>query len=1044
MAYTEPGFSVIQDLQQTAVNVKAADQALVLVGPLYEVFEDEVHDQAYDPLTDAGEQTFVWPSKKTTSIVDLASVRKSIAEVDSQLQAGAEYPLAWSLRDPDTSQAFVLDPLTDVQTINQTSFKVAEGVSAAVAKASGSASTAAKDREIHIEAAGLLAAGVKLGQRMRVDYGSFAALGEVLLVHDDNVFFTPDDHDLTVATASLAAAVTLEATGVDATKIHTGGYLIVGSGATQELVEYTSVTAGGIFTVVAMRFAHAVGETIAVKAATLPADIATENADVDMIDAPGYVTLMTGTGLTDKEGSRVVLWIEEKVAEDGTSDGSDGTIIDSVVLALTYADVGKKLSVWSDDAADGATVMTSANYSMASDVLTDTAAPFTADDIGKWVKVDVGSSEYVARIVAFGSTSAVTLATGVVPDGAATADGALCEQVTGVIKSVDSGAAQLDDITAVVTGMSALPVILHRPIYRDLVTDDSNSDTVMRYSGSAVSSDTGYNLHIPVDLYDAALVYEIFPAYELLVTYRALDVASVNRELGVVDSTEVAALGQVSKYNPLLWATSGALVAMGTADTTIIMQPVDLYADVTATGYPEDQQEAQGYMNALDILENNEGAYFMVPLTRNATVRDAFTSHVLAMSEPCDKSERICYLTYALPMGELEATTGQVIPGLESGNKRLVDVGQNFLSEYGVIAGNSVVITAPAAYAGSYTVAADSTEDYLELEDDNWGQTSGVYDDATKEFTDEAADTSAAGTVTGAVVGQWKDVEIGDYVLQATAARRITAIDATFTILTYEGLDLPTLAPAQTVSILRTSAGVEYHVNPLTQSEQASALQAISQGRGQRRVIHMWPDQVEQITGTDAQGNEVREMVSSIYAAAAEAGRDAVIPPQRSSTGMALGGFTGLDNSNFYFKKSQLNTIAEGGWAILHQPVRGGSVIMRHLLTTDMTSVKTQEVSFTKNVDNMVKVKRASMEPLLNDDKGRVNITTQFLAALAVPAQGIFEKFVANEQLVQTEDGPPYTLLSIRQDTTQPDTILEDAELNVPLPANKGVVTFVI
>jgi hypothetical protein len=262
--------------------------------------------------------------------------------------------------------------------------------------------------------------------------------------------------------------------------------------------------------------------------------------------------------------------------------------------------------------------------------------------------------------------------------------------------------------------------------------------------------------------------------------------------------------------------------------------------------------------------------------------------------------------------------------------------------------------------------------------------------------------------------------------------------------LTYEGAALPTPGTGKTISILRSHLSVNYYVNPLSKSEQASQLAAISQTCGNRRVLHFWPDIVEQITGTDSQGNDVKEYLPSYFAAAAEFGRDAVLRPERSSTGVALGGFTGLQHSNTYFTRSQLNTIAGGGWAIFEQRVEGAAVTMRHLLTTDMSTVKTQEFSITKNIDNMAKVTRVSLEPLLNDDNGRVNITKQFLGNLAFPVQALCEQFKGKEQIVQTEGVPAYTILSIRQDPTKIDLILIDENLNVPAPANNMTVTFVI
>jgi hypothetical protein len=1042
MAYTEPGIEVIQELQAQAVNVAGAVQSLVIVGELYEVFEDEVHGTGYDPVTGAGFQTFAWPGKKTSSIVDLAGVRKSIAEVDSQLNEAADYALAWSLRDPSTSRVFALDPLTDVYDINQTGFKIVEGVDAAAARASGSVASASKDREFHLRAGGLISAGVVSGDRVRLANGGFDVRGTVTITHDDNVFYTPDGHDLEVKTASLAAAVALIAEVSTPATLPATGRLAIGSGATLEWADYSAVVVVAeehTFTVNPLTFAHAAGEAVEVMVQDTVNAASTTIAD--LVTAPGYITEDSVGGFTGFEGKRVAMWVENKQVNDGAVAGGDN-IVQSATMGLTYADVGKKVTFWSDQVGDGAKTQFDGDLGAVAGQLSSALETFAAADVGKVIKI---GSDYrrITSLVSASGPGIVTYSGAFITGTGITF--VVYGQLVRTIMSVDSGTGDFTVDGAAITGAQTVaPLVLHRAVYRDLVTADDNDDNKILYSGSAVSSDTGFLKNVPVDIYDEDLDYEIFADYELLVTYRALDVSSINQELGVYTPSDLSALATVVKDNPLIWAGSSSLTAMGTADTLVYLLPVNLYQAGDETGYPEDRSEAQGYLDALEILERNSNAYFFVPLTRNTTVRDAFVAHIVAMSEPCEKNERMCYLTYALPLGLVESTTGQIEPGLDGGNKVLSDVGQNFLSEHLIIPGNTVVIQTPAAFAGEYIVASGSTEDELLLEGDNWNQTSGVYDAAAKEFTDTAADTTVAGTVTGSTAGQWKDVEVGDYLLQGTATRRITAIDATYAILTYEGLDLPTLAPAQTISILRTNIAVSYYARPLDKATQASTLAGISTNRGNRRVVHMWPDQVEMITGTDSQGNDVKESLPSYYAAAAEAGRDAVIPPQRASTGMALGGFTALENSNFYFKKSQLNTIAEGGWAILHQPTRGGSVLMRHLMTTDRSTVKTQEVAFTKNVDNMAKRKRTAMEPLLNDDKGRVNITKQFLSALAAPVQGIYENFIKDEQLVTTDDAPPFKILSLTQDTTNRDNILETTELNVPLPANRAIVTFVI
>jgi len=1160
MSYEEPGIKVIQQLQAAAANIQEAAQVLTIAGPLYEVFEDQLHSQAYDALSGAGAQTFTWPGKKTTSIVDLAGVRKSIAEVDSQLVEYAQYPLTWRLRDPSTSQVFDIDPLIDVNTISQTGFKIVEGAGAAVARSAGAVASAAKNRELHLETGGLVTAGVVADDRILVN----SVPGSVTVVQDDNVAFLPDGRDLTVKTAVSAGAVSLIGTEVSTlATLPTSGQLLVGAGETLELVDYTGVPTGNgtaevTFTVDPLIFDHAVDEDIKVVVKDAPALART---DGDLAAASGYVTSAAG-GLTGREGSRVVLWVENDLATDGaivipvvatgsmialakaalanndrftlgdgvnpaitfefktsggfvpvsgrvtvdisgatdaasvavimrssintasplaiTAAGASATVsltndvgglmgnvdITEVLFAGTltpvgmlggldgnvhgvqpgslvasYAQVGAKLTIWSQEAAEGMTAL--GTGTVATSVYTDVGTPFAATDVGRFVHLTISATPYIARIIGFTSNKIVTLSPGV-PNGASTAGYMYGQQVRNIL-AVDATTGDITvDGTALTATHGSVPLVLHRPIYRDLVIDTANTDTKMRYSGSAVVSDTEGYFKTPFDVYDADVTHEIFPDYELLVTYRALDISSVNATLGVYQSSDLTALSTVSPSNPLLWAAQSALTAMGTTDTLVLLMPIDLYAgEDPKTGYPQDQNEALGYLNALEILERNDAVYFMVPLTRNATVRDAFVAHVLAQSDPGCKGERICYLTYDLPLGALESTTGIVAPGLEGGNKKITDTGQDFLSQHHLIPGNAVVITKPAIFAGDYVVGVGTTEDELVLEGDNWLQSGGVFTDAAKEFTVTDGDFDAVSSeLASATIAAFKDVEVGDYLLKGTSTRRITAIKSAYQVLEYAGVALT--GTAQTVSILRTHVGVEYYAQPYGKDVQATVLKTIAQGRGSRRVCNVWPDVTEQVTGTDSQGNEVREMLQSWFAAAAEAGRDAIIPPQRASTGAALGGFTGLEHSSTYFKKSQLNTIAGGGWAILDQRVVGGPVIMRHLLTTDMSTVKTQELAFTKNVDNMAKVKRASMEPLLNDDNGRINITKDFLTTLAVPAQAIFEQFVGKEQLVKTEEAPPYTILSIRQDPTAPDTILEDVELNVPLPANKVTVTFVI
>jgi hypothetical protein len=1120
MAYEEPGVKVIQQLTLAAANIAEATQAVTLVGELYELFESQSAGK-YDAVSGAGAQSFSWPGKASTSIVDLAGVRKATAEPDSQLQEFAEFPLAFQLRDPVTSQVFDINEISDVFSVDQTNFSVVQSSSAAAARLSGATGTGSRANRLHVRLGGAVNAGVSVGDRVRVTNApgspTYDLRGDVTGFADDDVTFLADGSLFTNNALIAPGVTTLVATVTTAAAaLPASGTLLVDTGSNSELVAYSGVVAVGLvhtFTVAATKLAHAAGVSVVLQVQ----DTATVTVNNGVLSATsGHVQSATG-GFTGKIGARVVIWPEALQDNSGSVTGS-GFKINTNDLALTSADVGKLATIWTD-----ATPLTASdgNLDLVSGQLSSAGAGFLAADLGKVIKI---GTEY-RRITAFNSTSVVSYS-GTPLSGTSAAFTVFRDQQVRNILAVDVAGGGSDFwVDAAVTASGGnLPVVIHRPEYRDITSVVTDNDAV--YGGGAINPDVGVGYHTPTRVFDERVTYAVMPDFDLLVSYRALNVSSVNDTLVIRKASDVSALGTVHKANTLLWAAQSALVAMGTEDTPVLLQTVKTFADGNETGFPEDKAETAGYLAALEILSASETPYFLVPLTRNAVVRDAFVSHVLAQSQPEAKKERCCYLSYAMPLGDVESTTGLIAPGLSGGNKIVSDPGRDFVSTYGLIAGNEVVITSPSAYAGSYVVASGTDDDQLVLEGDNWQQDSlGAYLNEAKEFT--LADISVGGqsgstasvsapvltvvTVTGltgmsaadvgralvvssaanganvgsfaiasfisassvtivnaagvveagtivwsltadntarsATANAWKDVEIGDYLLLGSQTRLITAVEAgpagVFTKLTYGGSSFSGNSP-QTASVLRSSPGVTFYAKPMSKDEQASALAGIGQSRGSRRVVNMWPDLVEQVTGTDTQGAEVREFVSSIFAAAAEAGRDSVLPPQRSSTGSALAGFTGLKNSNKYFNLGQLNTIAGGGWSILEQKEVGAAVKMRHLLTTDMSAVKNQELSFTKNVDNMAKVKRASTEPLLNDDNGRLNISQDLLTALAFPFQGIYESFVSSGQLVRTAGKAPYKILSIRQDPLSPDCILEDAELNVPLPANRVVVTFIL
>ncbi len=965
MAYIEPGVIVRTQLANPGTVIQSAEQDPVIIGDLWEVFEDAIADDRYNALIGAGSQSFEWPGKKTTSIVDQAGVREDTLEPDSQLRESAPFPLVVKIQDPITGITTTLSPLTDIESVDQTDFAIVEGVAAATARLAGSDASSSENLKIHRRTGGFVAAGIKPGDKIRVvltnTSGPQVLTGTVTVVTDTDVTFSTADGPPTVDDAVQQGA----STDVDGDAVTTPGHLI---------------SANGGFT----------------------------------------------AGLS--VGDRIGIWVEAAEVDDGNAT-SGNTITTVAGLGLVAGDVGRKVSIGSARAGDGAVTNTDGATNGTN---TFTGTGITASHKGRVIKIGA-----VYRRITSAGTGTCTFSGATIP----TASGITFIIYAPIVRTIatvtSANQFTYSDASIADPAQVDIPVILHTRVLRDVTV--KNSDTDITYSGVALTSTTGFLLNLPFDVYLANVAFQIFPDYRVLVTYRALDTTLTGGQR-VTKESDLAALGTVHEHNPLLFAAQKTLAAMGTVDRELLLVGVNLWGhQTTPTGFPSDVDEVTAYSRALELISTDPGAYYLTPLTRNSAVRDAFVSHCVAQSVPEEKKERICYLTYALPLGTVESTTGGIEPGLDGGNKKILDAGRDFITTYGITPGTKVVITSPAAYAGEYLSDAATSDDELVLQGSNWT--------VTPEFQVTNGDFNAvSGRVTSATTGVWRDVDVGDWIVRGSDYRRVSAKINNQT-LAYEGVVLS--GTSQTVSVVRSSLPpnepVVFHVDPFTTGEQAAALKAIAQSRANFRAVHLWPDQVEWITGQDNAGNDVKELLPSYIAAAAEAGRDSVVPPQRSTTGAALPGPTGLAHSNRYFSTAQLNTIAEGGWTILQQPQVGGNVEVRHLMSTDRSSIKRQEVSVTKNVDNQAKVIRATLKPSLNDENGRKNITPAFLDMLALPIQGVFSFFVGKEQLVAGPNGEaPFKIRRIFQDPLLIDTVLVEADTGQPIPANIVDVTLVI
>ena len=141
-------------------------------------------------------------------------------------------------------------------------------------------------------------------------------------------------------------------------------------------------------------------------------------------------------------------------------------------------------------------------------------------------------------------------------------------------------------------------------------------------------------------------------------------------------------------------------------------------------------------------------------------------------------------------------------------------------------------------------------------------------------------------------------------------------------------------------------AGISYYVDrALSKSQKAAAIAAVSKSFGLNRVIHVQPD----LVGINISG--AIKYLPGYYLCAAVAGLIAGFPVQQGFTNIGVAGIADLKNSNFYFTRAQLNTMAESGTFLFMQETQGSIPYCRHELTTDVSVMEYRELLLVKNWD---------------------------------------------------------------------------------------------
>ena len=220
-------------------------------------------------------------------------------------------------------------------------------------------------------------------------------------------------------------------------------------------------------------------------------------------------------------------------------------------------------------------------------------------------------------------------------------------------------------------------------------------------------------------------------------------------------------------------------------------------------------------------------------------------------------------------------------------------------------------------------------------------------------------------------------------------------------------------------------------VRNFTKTEQATNLAAISSGYANRRVRNVFPD-------TFVSGNVTK---SGYFLAASLAGLRSGVTPHQGLTNVAVLGPTDVSKTISYFTQDQLNIMAGAGTWIVTQTAVGATPFTRHQLTTDTSSLKTQEDSITTNVDSISYGLQREVSPYLG--VYNVNPGSIILIKDAIDAECTY--FMTETYTVQAGNQlNGYTINKLAPSATFADRIEASISLDAPNPINNETLTLLV
>ena len=484
--------------------------------------------------------------------------------------------------------------------------------------------------------------------------------------------------------------------------------------------------------------------------------------------------------------------------------------------------------------------------------------------------------------------------------------------------------------------------------------------------------------------------------------YKALrkDVTSSATSPGLLVFNSVAEveslIGPVTQDNPLAFGLSLAFLNAPTISLSA------LGVDETSADAPDGTLD--GYQRALDYLELKE-VYAIAPLTQDREVHKLLSLHVTELSKPESKKERMGIVSMAIPT-EKEPTL--VISGTAT-------IGPEINGKY-VLTFTDDTLNIPVALNGktdanNTTIVGGVGQDYTTQ--------NGIYldreGDAFKYWVSKVVGTNQV------------QIEINDAFLPGSGPGTGGNDDGFYKTDNAALANFPANGELVTILIRQAAIDTSTTAGKLAACEALAEIAGGASGYQNRRLVALQPEQV----GTTLDGTEL--LVPGHYVGAAIAAMVGQQNPSQPFTNLPMVGFTRPVGSNDKFSETQMATAAAGGiyWVIQDTP--GGPLASRHQLTTDVTSLKTRELSILKSIDFLAKLIRNQVKRFI----GRNNITKQLLETVALGINGALSN--ASGSVVASA-----SLDRIAQDKSNLDTITVDITVVPFYPANYIKITIFV